>query len=103
MKVYNKDGDSMNAVKEQMETLFDAGWSTTKPEVKVDEKALELEAKEKADLEAKAKADAEAKDKADADAKAKADADAKDKADADANVGSGTSGNKKIVVKKAKK
>lgn len=32
MKVYNKEGKSMNADKDQMPILIDAGWSTTKPE-----------------------------------------------------------------------
>lgn len=32
MKVYNKEGQSMNADKDQMQILTDAGWSTIKPE-----------------------------------------------------------------------
>lgn len=36
MKVYNAEGKSMNADKEQMKILFEAGWSTKKPEVKAD-------------------------------------------------------------------
>lgn len=34
LKVYNKEGRSMEADPEQLEALYDAGWSRTKPEVK---------------------------------------------------------------------
>ena len=34
MKVYNKEGQSMNADKDQVTILLDSGWSTTKPELK---------------------------------------------------------------------
>ena len=33
MKLYNKEGKIVNADKDQMEILIDAGWTKTKPEV----------------------------------------------------------------------
>jgi hypothetical protein len=42
MKVYNAEGKSMNADKDQMEILFDSGWTTTKPEpVKEESESVE--------------------------------------------------------------
>ena len=47
MKVYNKDGKTMIADKDQMEIVLDAGWSKTKPEVETeDEKQAKIEAAE---------------------------------------------------------
>jgi len=50
MKVY-KDGKTMNADKDQMEIVLDAGWSKTKPEVEpkkiADKKVVEVKEIEK--------------------------------------------------------
>lgn len=108
MKVYNKNGDSMNAVTEQLAILEAAGWSKTKPEPEVDkeEEALlteELkEAEELAEKEAKEADDAQAK----ADKEIK---EAKDAADALAEKAAEVAGKgkeivtpKKITIKKKK-
>lgn len=41
MKVYNKEGQTMSASEEQLDTLKDTGWTTTKPEGFVEETEAE--------------------------------------------------------------